>query len=263
MKVIEKYLSDSRIKVINKENGGLSSARNTGLDIATGEYISFIDSDDWIDIDNLLKLYDIARLNNLDLIMGNVKEYPSNKVLQVGEYLGIKTGIELFEEMLIKKEYLEVVWRCIYKKEFLQKNNLKFIEGLLHEDTPFMFECLIKAERVKNEKNIFYFYRKREGSITTAKTIKNLYHILYGLKRILKIYKQTSIKNKIINTYIVNLYFGVTRELKKKDKKVFMEILTLKRVSLKGYIKLLYIMRYDNLKKDEYNLDEDINMRYR
>lgn len=253
MKVIEKYLSDSRIKVINKENGGLSSARNTGLEVANGDYIAFVDSDDWVDIDNLIKLYEIARANDLDLIMGNVREYPSNKVLQLEKYSGIKSGIELFEEMLRKKEYLETVWKCIYKKEFLQKNNLKFIQGLLHEDTPFMFECLVKAKRVKNENNIFYFYRKREGSITITKTVKNLYHILYGIRRILEVYKEVPVKSKVINNYIINLYFSITRELKKKDKKIFIEILKLKNFDLKGYIKLLYIIKYVNLAEEDNN----------
>lgn len=203
MKIIEKYLSDLRIKVINKENGGLSSARNAGLDIATGEYISFVDSDDWIEIEKLMELYKIAKEENLDIIIGNAKYYPKMEKIHKKNYYGIKTGIELLIEMLEKKDYLETVWKCIYKREFLKENNIKFIEGLLHEDTPFMFECLLKAKQVKYEDIVFYFYRQREGSIVTSKTKRNLIHILYGLKNILENYKKSEIKNKKINMYIL------------------------------------------------------------
>ena len=82
MKIIKKYLSDKRIKVINKKNGGLSSARNVGLKIATGEYIAFVDSDDWIRIDKLVELYNIIQNEKLDLIIGNGEYYPSKEKIQ-------------------------------------------------------------------------------------------------------------------------------------------------------------------------------------
>ena len=69
MRVVEKYLSDKRIKIINKENGGLSSARNKGMEEVTGEYISFVDSDDWIELDTYERL--IKNLTNEDVIIFN------------------------------------------------------------------------------------------------------------------------------------------------------------------------------------------------
>lgn len=241
MKIIKKYLSDKRIKVINKKNGGLSSARNVGLKIATGEYIAFVDSDDWIRIDKLVELYNIIQNEKLDLIIGNGEYYPSKEKIQKNIYIGIKTGIEIFEEMLRKKDYLETVWKCIYSKKFLQENNIKFIEGLLHEDIPFMFECLIKAKRIKYENINFYIYRRREGSITTTKNTKKLFHVLYGIERILEVYKENRINNKVINTYILNLYYSNLKRLKQKNNKLILNLLILKKFSIKSYIKFILI----------------------
>lgn len=259
MKVIKHYLSDSRIKVINKENGGLSSARNRGLEMASGDYIAFIDSDDWIEINKLIKLYEIIEEENLDIIIGNAEYYPKMEKVHKKNYFGIKNGIELLREMLEKKDYLETVWKCIYRREFLRKNNIKFIEGLLHEDTPFMFECLLKAKRVKYEDIVFYFYRQREGSIVTTRIEKNLLHTLYGLEIILENYRKSEVRYKEINMYILNIYFSISGALKKKNKKIELNILRLRYFCLKGYIKLFIIfltsLNYKTLDLKEINLN--------
>ena len=242
MKVIEHYLLDSRIKVINKENGGLSSARNRGLEIARGDYIAFIDSDDWIEINKLIKLCEIIERENLDIIIGNGESYPSKEKIHKKNYLGIKPGIELFKEMLKKKDYLETVWKCIYSRKFLQENNIKFKEGLLHEDTPFMFECLIKASKAKYENISFYFYRKREDSIVATKTNVNLYHILHGANISLKLYQKNSRKNKELNTYLLNIYYKIFKELKIKDMDLIFKLIKLRKFTIKGYIKLILLL---------------------
>ena len=241
MKIIEKYLIDSRIKVINKENGGLSSARNIGLSHSSGKFISFIDSDDWIDIDKLMKIFSIIKKENLDLIIGNGYRYPEMKKIHLAKYTGTDSGLHFFEDMLEKEDYLETVWKCIYKKKFLKENNIKFIEKLLHEDTPYTFECLVKAKKIKIVDICFYFYRQREGSIIFTKTKKNTVHILYGLSKMLSEYRLFKNKSKIINMYLLNLYFNNTRKLKMIDKRLLKEILFLKKFTLKGYIKIIYL----------------------
>lgn len=254
MKVIEHYLSDSRIKVINKENGGLSSARNIGLEIATGDYVAFIDSDDWIRVDKLMELYNIIQNEKLDFIIGNGEYYPSKEKIHKKNYLGVKTGIELFEEMLEEKDYLETVWRCIYSRKFLQENNLKFIEGLLHEDTPFMFECLIKASKVKYENINFYFYRKREDSIVATKTNLNLYHILYGINLALRLYQKTPKKSKKLNMYLLNMCYKIFKELKIKDINLIFKLIKLRKFTIKGYIKLILLLGIKYKKMDINNI---------
>lgn len=255
MEIIKSYLLDSRIKVINKENGGLSSARNRGLEIATGDYVAFIDSDDWIRVDKLMELYNIIQNEKLDFIIGNGEYYPSKEKIHKKNYSGIKTGIELFKEMLEKKDYLETVWKCIYNRKFLEENNIKFIEGLLHEDTSFMFECLIKASKVKYENINFYFYRKREDSIVATKTNVNLYHILYGANINLKLYQKNSKKIKELNTYLLNIYYKIFKELKIKDVDLIFKLIKLRKFTIKGYIKLILLLGIKYKKVDINNIE--------
>lgn len=256
MKVIEKYLTDPRIKVINKENGGISSARNIGFKHSSGKFISFIDSDDWVDIVKLMELLSIIKKENLDLIVGNGYWYPKMKKIHSGRYSGINSGIYFFEEMLKKKDCLEVVWLCIYKKEFLEKDNILFIEKLLHEDVPFFFEVLIKAKKVKVEDIPFYFYRQREGSIVHTKTVKNSIHFLYGLSNMIFNYKLSQYNNKIINMYLLSHFFKISKELKIIDKNILKEILTLKFFTLKGYIKIIYLFIFSFVyKKIKINIE--------
>lgn len=79
MKIVEEYLVDERIKVINKENGGISSARNRGIEEATGEYVSFVDSDDWLEIDLYERIVQILEGNKVDIIVFNYNRYSENK----------------------------------------------------------------------------------------------------------------------------------------------------------------------------------------
>lgn len=78
MKIVEEYLVDERIKVINKENGGISSARNRGIEEATGEYVSFVDSDDWLEIDLYERIVQILEGNKVDIIVFNYNRYSEN-----------------------------------------------------------------------------------------------------------------------------------------------------------------------------------------
>lgn len=83
---------------------------------------------------------------------------------------------------------------------------------MLHEDTTFMFECVLKAKRVKYE-NI-NFYRQKEGSIVNSKTRRNLIHTLFEINQIVELYNKNRLKNRVINTYILNLYHSIIKKLK-------------------------------------------------
>ena len=139
-KIIEKF-SDTRIKLINKKNGGQSSARNVGLDVANGEYIGFIDSDDWVDSDFFEKLYNTAKKYNADIAMTDfIRIGPTKykKRLNISEekiYEKIENKIKIANAL---KE--GCIWNKIYKKEIL--TGLKFNEGMYFEDGPFTIRAL-------------------------------------------------------------------------------------------------------------------------
>lgn len=159
---IEKYMKDKRIILINKENGGISSARNTGLKIAKGEYVSFIDSDDFIEPHMIEELYNES--SGMDIVFSNFVRIDDEKNIEIDEQsfknLSVNEGIYFYN---IKYGY---VWNRIYNRNFLLKSNIKFIEGMLLEDLLFSLEVLSLAKKVKYINKNHYFYRiKRKGSI--------------------------------------------------------------------------------------------------
>ena len=166
---------DNRIKVIHKENGGLSSARNEGLKIATGKYISFIDSDDFLLHKNVYsEMINIIERENSDLVHGDALKYYSdlkkesfNNLKNRGNFIGTLDSEEFFLMSLNKIIYAPVCFN-LYRKELLDKNKLYFKEGIYHEDEEFTPRVLLAAKKVSIYRKEFYGYRQRKNSIMTS-----------------------------------------------------------------------------------------------
>ena len=169
-KICDAYAEkDSRIRVLHKENGGVSSARNLGLNEAKGEWVVFVDSDDWIS-DNCIKLLtEPLRNKEFDIVVGDYRiigEFPYNLELSLPEGAYHETGIT---HTFCNGGIYIMSWNKLYRKEFLLKNQLAFEEGKVHEDEILAFEisCLEKSFYVV--KSVTYYYRIRENSIATIK----------------------------------------------------------------------------------------------
>ena len=170
---------DSRIKVIHKENGGLSDARNAGLDICTGEYISFIDSDDVVHPQFLEILYNTMHSADADISFCDFKKFVCRKDIdkkQISDNNGIEefSGKEfintLFDKLWVPKNI--VVWNKLYKKKIFQKQ--RFPKGLTHEDE-YIFTDLYSNDNIKIVYRDFalVYYRVREGSIIMHRYSEN------------------------------------------------------------------------------------------
>lgn len=181
---------DSRIKVIHKKNGGLASARNAGLKIATGEYIFFLDSDDWIELDTAEELVSIAEQYQVDFVRFRpmYAGWPNHKngsLCDFGTETGMKEGLYQKED-IVKEIYprlfatqqltlgvIVAAWRSLYRREFLEKNNLLFDEEIRYsEDTIF------SAKVVRASDSFYYLDGPR------------YYHYFYNGNSITKSYKK-------------------------------------------------------------------------
>ena len=165
----ELALRDQRIRVIHKENGGLSAARNTGIDYASSDLIGFIDSDDYIDEDMYETLYRHLRESNADLSMcGHYDVYHQIPEKQVSEIKTWELSSEKAIKMVMEAKILSVTAvNKLYKKELFTQ--LRFEVGKIAEDAFIMIRLLDQCQKVvaTNEKK--YYYVHRENSITTQK----------------------------------------------------------------------------------------------
>ena len=178
LSIIKKYAKkDKRIVVIDKENGGLSSARNAGLEKATGEYVLFIDSDDYLSLEALEVLYTKAKENKLDTIYFDANTVYETKKLEEEHkdwddyyrrepiYETPMKGQDLY--LTMGYDFRVNVPLQMNKTSFLKKHNIKFIEGIIHEDEPFGIEVTLHSTRAMHIAEDFYQRRVREDSIMT------------------------------------------------------------------------------------------------
>lgn len=176
---------DARIKFLTQENQGQSVARNKGIKAAQGEYIGFIDSDDWADETMFEKLYNNATTYDSDVAMCSINVFneETGETTDKDPYMTLDLFNESFENRAFN--YTEVLnflfricvvpWNKIYKREFLINDSILFPEGLFFEDNVFCTEVLIKAKNISLIKKPLIFYRRAsETSTTTGDDIKKL-----------------------------------------------------------------------------------------
>ena len=157
---------DSRIKVIHKENGGLSDARNAGMVIATGEVISFIDSDDYIDLNMYELLINKMHETDSDIVSCGVNWVDeSGRVLKSDIVLSdvVFSTVEAMKELLDDGALKQPVWNRIYKREIAL--TIPFEKGKCHEDVFWSYQAVGKSKRICVINQVFYYYVQRSDSI--------------------------------------------------------------------------------------------------
>lgn len=222
-------VKDYKVKIIEQKNSGLSAARNRGVLEAKGDYILFLDSDDYLEKD-LLKELNKSLKNNPDIVRFQIQEaYESGKTIKYEEkcFTGLN-GVEAFNE-ICKYHFVENAWCYLIKRDYYLKNKFEFKKGTIHEDFGLMPLVIIKAGVVNSINYIGYNYLQRDNSIMseknyekTKKKVDDFYnHYLYLKKEI----KKTSLDSKVFNSFIANSLILKICELNKNDYKKYRKLL--------------------------------------
>lgn len=174
--ILEKYAAnDKRFVLIRQENKGQGNARNKGLEIAKGDYIGFVDSDDWVDLDYFEKLYMNAQKYNSDIAVASVLKHKKKYQKYNVYYKKIRYSDKLQERIKLccdnKKNFFNC-WNKLCKASVIKNNNIRFPEGMILEDVLFAIKILFYANKVVTVPNIKYHYVQNPNSTINSKDNK-------------------------------------------------------------------------------------------
>ena len=220
--LIDKFIGKypNKIKYYKKENGGLSDARNYGLNYVTGEYIGFIDSDDYIELSMYEKMYNLAQNEQADIVECDFTwEYPDK--------IKIDTGIEYKDKEDLFTNSRVMACNKIFKKDII--DDIKFPKGLRYEDVEFFYKLLPNVNKIAVLKESLYYYIQRESSISNLQNERTA-EIFTILNNILEFYKEKNIYDKFkieLEYMYIRFLLGSSflRMVKIKDKKVRKDLL--------------------------------------
>lgn len=235
------YKDKNRIRVFTQENLGLSATRNKGIENAKGEFLFFLDSDDLLSNDAISTL--VSSFQNNDIITGVItaSTFSNGTIFKGSQLFHPKEGTITFEnsrfEVLrrtMETGFTPVAQNRLYRKDFIDKNSIRFKSGILHEDELWFFETMLLAKNVKFINSETYFYRiDNEDSITKNVGDRNLESYIQVMEEIIKKYSQHE-QFRIISTWYavymkkIFLDFAIRNRSKLSDQIISRLELTLK-----------------------------------
>lgn len=242
---------DNRVKVIHKKNGGASDARNFGLKASNGEYILFLDSDDyWVDTNLVNKLIETVNKNKrVDIIFfGRLTFYENNptKIIKDKEFdlkkIDNKSKTEVLSYFIGDGRFIISAYQRLIRKSILIENAIFFEKGLVGEDIDWNFKLMLSAKHFFAINNLYYAYRVREGSVTATfgyKNAKDLLHIITKWANYFSLNNIDGRQKYLLLGYCAYQYgilMGAVKSLKKKMEREEIE---------KGMSSLTWLLEYN------------------
>lgn len=239
---IQPYVGLDNIIVLNQSNGGLSNARNNGLQMASGKYILFLDGDDWLADNALSVLKENARENEIlefPLIYWYSENDYQSKGCDVAD--GLYTTTDFLHLTLGKSKFHEIpAQKKLYPSKILKNNNLRFVEGIYHEDNPFFVDVMMNTEYVRYlDIQIYYYRQNRQGSITSQRTMRNFNGVINGIDYTLEKYGYSNpdVVHLLSNMYVFQMVGDFSDENHRKETIKYFRSLKIKKRILKMLFK--------------------------
>lgn len=199
MKIVEEFASCHRcIRILQQENQGLSAARNTGLSAATGDYVWFVDSDDWIEDGFLGKCQSLLQERDDDVLLFRIREHDEesgNVVLERSLLSNSEICNTDFLELMERKVDYTPMQLYLIRRQFMEEQELSFIPGIIHEDMEFAPRMLVLAKRIATVPLFHYNYLwRKSGSLTSSAT--NRQKRICSLLKIIDLHSRLLERNK-------------------------------------------------------------------
>ena len=254
--IIKEYLNDNRFNLLNKNNGGLSDARNYGLKEVNTEYVMFVDGDDYLEKDLLQEAMSIIESSNSDLLVFGYNQVylTDNKTEKID--LGIKDGIYSLKD---KKEILaftpNAAWNKIYRTSLFKNNNIEYPFGYRHQDLGTTGKLLLKANKVEYLNKPLYNYIIDRPNNITSQVDNKLYHNIDMCKEIVEYYKKENVfeeyKEELEYLVKANCIQSLRKSMNIEDKKFVYKFIDDVFVLFNTYFKDAKHTYYDHFDKHD------------
>ncbi|MDO4628487.1 MAG: glycosyltransferase [Planctomycetia bacterium] len=216
--ILEEYATrDSRFIVVSQENAGLSATRNRGLELARGEFVSFLDSDDFFERDMLEKTLWILENPEIDVVLFFFQKFGKDYRTPKKKCLPCVKPIyeEMWEKLNVIASMFGVVWNQVYRREFLEKYQIRFLEGCLYEDTHFSAKCAYYSRKLAVLPEVLCHYRIGSGFSTGTKRCVSLRRLPETYRRLLDDFQKCVFPEELIE-YFRGRYYNSLRRVYRK-----------------------------------------------
>lgn len=235
---------DSRVKVFHKSNGGVASSRNRALEVVTGDYIVFVDNDDWLELDHIQNLYDLLKKTGADIAIGNFTQFIEEEgsfLIHIGRdnyfervYSPFEWFYHQYDSMYNLSQCFTVPWAKLYKRELFKE--IVYPTDKKVEDDYTTYKVYLQANKIAYMNKAIYIHRKRSSSVTRTVNLADVYP-LQSIEERITILQLIGAPQKLLDMELAAYKWRLTihekESIKRGDMETYQQVLVKKAIETK------------------------------